>query len=275
MVIDQARQRIDDLDRPQQIAVMLGAVCHDLGKPPTTAFLDGRIRSIDHEQAGVAPATRCSTGSTSISSEASTCAARCSASSPTTSSRGCSSSRDAGRRRCVPPAGAEGGPRAAGPRGECQTAWDARAISTAPASTGFSSARGSSASSTRRRSPRQGTAPAGPRAFSQGPGMGEVLRADLRATARRVRHDSRRRTCRREDARRPVRRQTACCVPPPRGDCSTIINTHEQRHTCFPQSPLPCARDGPPRFDGISRDGVRAGGAGWATGQGADRTFRG
>ena len=57
MVIDQARTRIDHLDRPRQIAVMLGAVCHDLGKPPTTAFLDGRIRSIDHEQAGVAPAT--------------------------------------------------------------------------------------------------------------------------------------------------------------------------------------------------------------------------
>jgi tRNA nucleotidyltransferase (CCA-adding enzyme) len=57
MVIDEARQRIDDLDRPQQVAVMLGAVCHDLGKPLTTAFVDGRIRSIDHEQAGVAPAT--------------------------------------------------------------------------------------------------------------------------------------------------------------------------------------------------------------------------
>ena len=57
LVIDQARSRIDDLERPQQIAVMLGALCHDLGKPPTTAFLDGRIRSIDHEQAGVAPAT--------------------------------------------------------------------------------------------------------------------------------------------------------------------------------------------------------------------------
>ncbi len=55
LVIDQARQRISDLERPQQITVMLGAVCHDLGKPPTTAFLDGRIRSIDHEQAGVAP----------------------------------------------------------------------------------------------------------------------------------------------------------------------------------------------------------------------------
>jgi tRNA nucleotidyltransferase (CCA-adding enzyme) len=55
MVIDQARTRIADLERPQQIAVMLGAVCHDLGKPPTTAFVDGRIRSIDHEQAGVEP----------------------------------------------------------------------------------------------------------------------------------------------------------------------------------------------------------------------------
>jgi tRNA nucleotidyltransferase (CCA-adding enzyme) len=55
MVVDQARGRIDDLDKPRKIAVMLGAVCHDLGKPPTTAFLDGRIRSIDHEQAGVAP----------------------------------------------------------------------------------------------------------------------------------------------------------------------------------------------------------------------------
>ena len=57
MVIDQARTRIDDLERPQQIAIMLGAVAHDLGKPPTTAFVDGRIRSIDHEQAGIAPAT--------------------------------------------------------------------------------------------------------------------------------------------------------------------------------------------------------------------------
>lgn len=57
MVIDEARQRIDDLDRARQLTMMLGAVCHDLGKPSTTAFVDGRIRSIDHEQAGVAPAT--------------------------------------------------------------------------------------------------------------------------------------------------------------------------------------------------------------------------
>ena len=58
MVIDQARQRIDDLDRPDRIILMLGAVCHDLGKPATTAFVDGRIRSLDHEEQGVEPATR-------------------------------------------------------------------------------------------------------------------------------------------------------------------------------------------------------------------------
>ena len=53
MVIDQARKRIDDLPRPQQVTVMLGALCHDLGKPPTTAVIDGRIRSMEHEQAGL------------------------------------------------------------------------------------------------------------------------------------------------------------------------------------------------------------------------------
>src|SRR5438874_10795602 len=57
LVIDQARARIDDLPYPQQVTVMLGAVCHDLGKPATTAFLEGRIRSLDHESEGVPPAT--------------------------------------------------------------------------------------------------------------------------------------------------------------------------------------------------------------------------
>src|SRR5688572_24612998 len=51
-VIDQARMRVADLERPERLAVMLGAVCHDFGKPMTTAFLDGRIRSIDHEEQG-------------------------------------------------------------------------------------------------------------------------------------------------------------------------------------------------------------------------------
>jgi len=55
MVIDKARALNGDLDRPRLTTIMLGAVCHDLGKPPTTAFIDGRIRSLDHEQAGVEP----------------------------------------------------------------------------------------------------------------------------------------------------------------------------------------------------------------------------
>jgi tRNA nucleotidyltransferase (CCA-adding enzyme) len=55
MVVDEARTRIDDLDRPRQVTVMLGAVCHDLGKPETTTVIDGRIRSMEHEQAGLAP----------------------------------------------------------------------------------------------------------------------------------------------------------------------------------------------------------------------------
>ena len=36
---------------------MLGAVCHDFGKPATTARIDGRIRSLNHEEMGVPPAT--------------------------------------------------------------------------------------------------------------------------------------------------------------------------------------------------------------------------
>jgi len=55
MVVDQARAMNTDLARPRQVTVMLGAVCHDFGKPSTTAFVDGRIRSLDHEEAGVVP----------------------------------------------------------------------------------------------------------------------------------------------------------------------------------------------------------------------------
>jgi tRNA nucleotidyltransferase (CCA-adding enzyme) len=57
LVIDEARHRIDDLARGPATAMMLGAVCHDLGKPATTAVIDGRIRSPGHEEGGVAPAT--------------------------------------------------------------------------------------------------------------------------------------------------------------------------------------------------------------------------
>ena len=58
MVVDRARAANDDLDRPRRVAIMLGALCHDLGKPSTTAVLDGRIRSLNHEEAGVEPTTR-------------------------------------------------------------------------------------------------------------------------------------------------------------------------------------------------------------------------
>src|SRR5690606_10395458 len=54
LVVDEARRRNGDLDRPRLASVMLGAVCHDLGKPATTAVVDGRIRSLGHEEAGVA-----------------------------------------------------------------------------------------------------------------------------------------------------------------------------------------------------------------------------
>ena len=58
MVIDKAHELNADLDRPRLATVMLGAVCHDLGKPATTALIDGRIKSPNHEAIGVEPATR-------------------------------------------------------------------------------------------------------------------------------------------------------------------------------------------------------------------------
>ena len=57
MVTDEARLRVAGLDRGRAVAMMLGALCHDLGKPATTQVIDGRIRSMGHEEAGVAPAT--------------------------------------------------------------------------------------------------------------------------------------------------------------------------------------------------------------------------
>jgi tRNA nucleotidyltransferase (CCA-adding enzyme) len=58
MVVDEARARIGSLERGPAAAMMLGALCHDLGKPMTTAFLDGRVKSPGHEVAGLLPATR-------------------------------------------------------------------------------------------------------------------------------------------------------------------------------------------------------------------------
>jgi len=58
LAVDRARELIDDLPYARQVTVMLGALAHDFGKPPTTQFLEGRWRSRGHEEAGVEPATR-------------------------------------------------------------------------------------------------------------------------------------------------------------------------------------------------------------------------
>ncbi|MFM8440668.1 MAG: CCA tRNA nucleotidyltransferase [Acidobacteriota bacterium] len=55
MVCDEAQKLLDGLDHARQVTVMLGAVCHDFGKPPTTEFFDGRWRSHAHDEAGVEP----------------------------------------------------------------------------------------------------------------------------------------------------------------------------------------------------------------------------
>ncbi|MEK7855272.1 MAG: HD domain-containing protein [Acidobacteriota bacterium] len=55
MVVDEARMLIDDLSYEKQVTVMLGALAHDFGKPPTTQFFEGRWRSHSHDEAGVEP----------------------------------------------------------------------------------------------------------------------------------------------------------------------------------------------------------------------------
>src|SRR5712692_6903537 len=55
MALDRAKQESEGLPQEKQIVVLLAVLCHDLGKPATTAALDGRIRSHEHEAAGVAP----------------------------------------------------------------------------------------------------------------------------------------------------------------------------------------------------------------------------
>ena len=55
LVVDRARELIDDLPYPKQVTVMLAALAHDFGKPATTEFIEGRTRSRGHEEAGVEP----------------------------------------------------------------------------------------------------------------------------------------------------------------------------------------------------------------------------
>lgn len=58
LVIDRARELVDDLPYVKQVVVMLAALAHDFGKPSTTEFLEGHWRSRGHEEAGVEPTER-------------------------------------------------------------------------------------------------------------------------------------------------------------------------------------------------------------------------
>jgi tRNA nucleotidyltransferase (CCA-adding enzyme) len=55
LTLDRARELVDDLPYAKRVTVMLAALCHDFGKPATTGFVDGHIRSRGHDEAGVAP----------------------------------------------------------------------------------------------------------------------------------------------------------------------------------------------------------------------------
>ena len=55
LVCDRARELIDDLDYARRVTLMLAALCHDFGKPATTEFAEGRVRSRGHDEAGAAP----------------------------------------------------------------------------------------------------------------------------------------------------------------------------------------------------------------------------
>jgi tRNA nucleotidyltransferase (CCA-adding enzyme) len=55
LTVDRARELIDDLPYARQVTVMLSALCHDLGKPATTEFIEGHWRSRGHDTAGLGP----------------------------------------------------------------------------------------------------------------------------------------------------------------------------------------------------------------------------
>ncbi len=55
LALDQAKQEAAGLPKEKTLAVLLAVLCHDFGKPSTTAVVDGRIRSYEHEAAGIDP----------------------------------------------------------------------------------------------------------------------------------------------------------------------------------------------------------------------------
>jgi tRNA nucleotidyltransferase (CCA-adding enzyme) len=57
LAVDQAVPLLEGLEHARALTVMLATLCHDLGKPSTTRFDRGRVRSLGHEEAGLPPTT--------------------------------------------------------------------------------------------------------------------------------------------------------------------------------------------------------------------------
>jgi tRNA nucleotidyltransferase (CCA-adding enzyme) len=55
LAIDRAKEEVDALPKEKRLAVLLAVLCHDFGKPATTSVVEGRIRSFEHEEAGIEP----------------------------------------------------------------------------------------------------------------------------------------------------------------------------------------------------------------------------
>jgi len=55
LCLDRAAEIALDLSKEKRIVVMLAAFCHDLGKPVTTALIDGRVQAPGHDCKGIAP----------------------------------------------------------------------------------------------------------------------------------------------------------------------------------------------------------------------------
>ena len=112
MVIDEARKRIEGLDRGPAAAIMLGAVCHDFGKPPRRPSSTAAFDRSGHEEAGVAPATALARSAERPHARWVRCAphgARPRRAPP--EAERVQEVADAGQRRRVPAAGAESRPR--------------------------------------------------------------------------------------------------------------------------------------------------------------------
>jgi len=57
MVID-AMAKLKTGEEKRDLMLLYAALCHDFGKPATTEMIAGRIRSLGHEEAGIAPTQR-------------------------------------------------------------------------------------------------------------------------------------------------------------------------------------------------------------------------